>query len=33
MNIIECMNDSALFGKTFKPRFFRGDTWANWKVF
>ena len=33
MDIIRAMEDPELFGKPFKPRLLRGDTWASWKSF
>ncbi len=33
MNILEAMADPKLFGRTFKRRLLRGDTWAGWKAF
>jgi len=33
MNIIQVMEDSQLFAKTFRRRLLRGDSWRNWKVF
>ena len=33
MTILEAMQDKKLFGKTFKPRLLRGDTWAAWRAF
>jgi hypothetical protein len=33
VNIIDCMEDGALFAKTFLRSLRGGDTWVNWKVF
>src|SRR6266567_2173920 len=27
------MNDELIFGKTFRPRLLRGDTWKSWRAF
>jgi uncharacterized Zn finger protein (UPF0148 family) len=32
-NIVQAMESEKLFGKTFKRRMLRGDSWARWKVF
>ena len=33
MNILEAMQDQSLFGRAFKPRLLRGDTWGPWRAF
>jgi hypothetical protein len=33
MTILEVMQDDQLLGKWFRPRFFRGDSFRNWKTF
>ncbi len=31
--ILDVMQDASLFGKTFKKRLLRGDTWKSWRAF
>jgi hypothetical protein len=33
MNVLQCIRDPQLLGKSFKRKLFRGDTWHNWRSF